>query len=341
LSETLGYTDHFVSLSELISTYLSFSRSFIHDRRRLTYGILLLIILIFPFLPTLGTIKITLSWCTVLSGVLTLIFHYLYFKSESQQFLIYRIQRICLIVAIIDNFLVHHLLIRSSLIHILSWIILIISCLLPFFSLAKYRLKRLVIILTSILTIYTLLSTQYEALFVVCLCSLMLAWILTSEQQQQQENIWLFTFQSLLFTLVAFFGTGNFASVNSFDPSVVYCFLTIFNPFLMGSVILFKCILPILIVNCATAYVIKNPDIIKYFRLYTLIICDLLALELFFVIKTEGSWLQIGESISRYVILMTMIVILTVFHFLASLLLSKEVNYSNVKNIQNRLSFFR
>jgi phosphatidylinositol glycan class N len=158
----------------------------------------------------------------------------------------------------------------------------------------------------------------------------MLTWILTSEQQQ--ENIWLFTFQSLLFILLAFFGTGNFASVNSFDPSIVYCFLTIFNPFLMGSVILFKCILPILIVNCATAYVIKNPDIIRYFRLYTLILCDLLALELFFFIKTEGSWLEIGESISRYVILMTMIVIIITFHFLASLLLNKELNF-----IQNRL----
>jgi phosphatidylinositol glycan class N len=162
----------------------------------------------------------------------------------------------------------------------------------------------------------------------------MLTWILTSEQQ---ENILLLTFQSLLFILLAFFGTGNFASINSFDPSIVYCFLTIFNPFLMSFVILFKCILPILIVNCATAYVIKNQDMIRYFRLYTLILCDILALELFFVIKTEGSWLQIGESISRYVILMTMIVIIIIFHFLASLLLNKELNLTKMKNIQNRL----
>ena len=164
----------------------------------------------------------------------------------------------------------------------------------------------------------------------------MLIWILTSEQQKQ-ENIWLLTLQSLLFILLAFFGTGNFASVNSFDPSNVYCFLTIFNPFLMSSVILFKCILPILVVNCATAYVIKNPDMIRSFRLHTLILCDILALELFFVIKTEGSWLQIGESISRYVILMVMIVIITAFHFLASLLLNKELNWTKIRTFPNRL----
>lgn len=184
-------------------------------------------------------------------------------------------------------------------------------------------------IYTSILTIYILLSTQYESLFVLCLCSLMLTWILTSEQQ---DNIWLFTFQSVLFILLAFFGTGNFASVNSFDPSIVYCFLTIFNPFLMGAVILFKYILPILIVNCATVYMLKTSDIIRYFRLYTLILCDILAVELFFLIKTEGSWLEIGESISRYVILMTMIVIIILFHYLANLLLNKQLNFQKIKN---------
>jgi phosphatidylinositol glycan class N len=181
------------------------------------------------------------------------------------------------------------------------------------------------------MTIYTLLSIQYEAVFVLFLCGLMLTWTSISEQQQ---NIWLLSFQSLLFILLAFFGTGNFASVNSFDPSIVYCFLTVFNPFLMSSVILFKIILPILIVNCATAYVIKNPDMMKYFRLYTLLICDLLALELFFAIKTEGSWAQIGESISRYVILMAMIVIITAFQFLASLLLNKELNFSKKNYLQ-------
>jgi phosphatidylinositol glycan class N len=152
----------------------------------------------------------------------------------------------------------------------------------------------------------------------------MLTWILSADQQQQKTNLGLFAFQSLLFILLAFFGTGNFASVNSFDPSIVYCFLTVFNPFLMSFVIVVKCILPILIVSCATAYQIKHAETMKRFRLYTLILCDVLALELFFLIKTEGSWLQIGESISRYVILMAMIVILTAFHFLASFLLNAE-----------------
>lgn len=280
--------------------------------------------LIFPFLPTLGSIKTTLTGCTLLAGIFTSLFYYLYFLSGSRSAPLHRIQFVCLLLAMIDNLLVHYLLIRSSWIHLLSWILLLVSCLLPLFSSAEQRLRRLIITYTSIITIYLLLSTQYEALFVFILCSLMLAWVVTSESQKE-NSMGMFTCQSLLFILLAFFGTGNFASVNSFDPSVVYCFLTVFNPFLMSAVILFKCILPILIVNCATAYVIRNHQMIRSFRLYTLILCDILALELFFVIKTEGSWLQIGESISRYVILMAMIVILMAFQFLASLLLTKEL----------------
>ncbi|UJR32060.1 hypothetical protein I4U23_019528 [Adineta vaga] len=314
----------------LIEAIQRWQGSILHDRYRRGYGILLIFILIFPFLPTVGTIKITLSWCTIISGILTCLFHYFYFKNESYSSFIYYIQRICLLLSIIDNYLVHSLSIRSSFLHLLSWIILFISCFLPFLSSTKHRLNRLIVIYTSVITIYILLSTQYEALFVLCLCLLMLTWILTSEQQQKL-NLRLFTFQSFLFILLAFFGTGNFASVNSFDPSNVYCFLTVFNPFLMGFVILIKYTLPILIVNGATAYVIKTSDMMKKFRLYTLILCDILALELFFLIKTEGSWLQIGESISRYVILMIMIVILTAFQFLASLLLNQQWDFFNKK----------
>ena len=88
--------------------------------------------------------------------------------------------------------------------------------------------------------------------------------------------------------------------------------------------ILLKCILPILVVNCATASILRTPQINRTFRLYTLILCDILALEFFFAIRTEGSWLQIGESISRYVILMAMIVILLAFQSLAGLLLTTQ-----------------
>lgn len=302
------------------------------------YVILLIIIAIFPFLPTLGSVKeISSIVSTLFAGILILIFYYLYFlnNNRSNLLMINRIQFVCLAFAIMNNALVHHFLIRSTWIHITSWILLIISCVLPLLSPPVQRLKRLILVYSSILNIYILLSTQYEALFVLTLSALMLSWIITHERQDNQLH--LFTCQTILFILLAFFGTGNFASVNSFDPSVVYCFLTVFNPFLMGAVILFKCILPILLVNCATAYIIRTNASIRTFRLYSLILCDLLALELFFAIQTEGSWLDIGQSISRYVILMLMIVILMLFQYLAGFLLSYQWMIFAGQNISNRL----
>ena len=49
----------------------------------------------------------------------------------------------------------------------------------------------------------------------------------------------------------AFFGTGNVASINSFDPAFISSFVTVFNPFLMGGLLLVKILIPFLVVASA------------------------------------------------------------------------------------------
>lgn len=55
----------------------------------------------------------------------------------------------------------------------------------------------------------------------------------------------------ILYVLVSFFGTGNIASISSFDPNWVRCFVSTFAPFLMASLIILKLLTPILLVMCA------------------------------------------------------------------------------------------
>ncbi len=50
----------------------------------------------------------------------------------------------------------------------------------------------------------------------------------------------LLDFPQIFLLVTAFFGTGNIASINSFDPTSVYCFLTVFSPFTMGTLMMWK-----------------------------------------------------------------------------------------------------
>lgn len=61
----------------------------------------------------------------------------------------------------------------------------------------------------------------------------------------------MYVFKQIIYVLVSFFGTGNIASVSSFDPNWVRCFVSTFSPFLMASLIILKLLIPVLVVMCA------------------------------------------------------------------------------------------
>jgi phosphatidylinositol glycan class N len=114
----------------------------------------------------------------------------------------------------------------------------------------------------------------------------------------------------------AFFGTGNVASIASFDLSSVYRFTTRFNPFLMGGLLMLKVLIPMISVAATFLAVLKSqrmPTFEAY--LMFLILSDMMAVRFFFQITTVGSWLDIGSSVSRYALMGTQVV--TILPFLA------------------------
>nr|KAF6423356.1 phosphatidylinositol glycan anchor biosynthesis class N [Rousettus aegyptiacus] len=236
---------------------------------------------------------------------------------------------------------------------IISWVILASSFVVPLLS-PTVLFERLVSILLSSMSTYLLLSRGYEAFFPLVLSCLMFVWIHTEQEILQQSGVSCkqkvtsiqFTYNTditqfrqlcpddirrafflVFFLLTAFFGTGNIASLNSFDLASVYCFLTVFSPYTMGALMMWKIIIPFVLVMCAFEVVQLTTQLSsKSLFLMVLVISDIMALHFFFLVKDYGSWLDIGTSISHYVIVMSMAIVLVFLNGLAQLLTTKKLN---------------
>ncbi|XP_023272592.1 GPI ethanolamine phosphate transferase 1 [Seriola lalandi dorsalis] len=235
---------------------------------------------------------------------------------------------------------------------IISWTTLGSSMLVPLLSSTRL-FHRLLSIFLSLTATYLLLSTGSEALFPPVLSWLMFVWINIEQEAMlaqgvsgRQElstidfsaNIDIAKIRQLklddirrsyffvFFIITAFFGTGNIASINSFDPASVYCFLTVFNPFIMGGLMMWKVIIPFIIVMCTfeTIQVATQLSSRSLF-LIVLVISDLMALHFFFLVQDYGSWLDIGTSISHYVIVMSMTIFLMLLSVVTHILTSQRL----------------
>uniref|UniRef100_A0A8D2E6Q2 GPI ethanolamine phosphate transferase 1 n=1 Tax=Theropithecus gelada TaxID=9565 RepID=A0A8D2E6Q2_THEGE len=235
---------------------------------------------------------------------------------------------------------------------IISWATLASSLFVPLLS-SPAVFQRLFSILLSLMSTYLLLSTGYEAVFPLVLSCLMFVWINIEQETLQQSGVCCkqkltsiqFSYNTditqfrqlylddirrafflVFFLVTAFFGTGNIASINSFDLASVYCFLTVFSPFMMGALMMWKILIPFVLVMCAFEAVQLTTQLSsKSLFLIVLVISDIMALHFFFLVKDYGSWLDIGTSISHYVIVMSMTIFLVFLNGLAQLLTTKKL----------------
>uniref|UniRef100_A0A8C7ZTE3 GPI ethanolamine phosphate transferase 1 n=1 Tax=Oryzias sinensis TaxID=183150 RepID=A0A8C7ZTE3_9TELE len=152
-----------------------------------------------------------------------------------------------------------------------------------------------------------------EALFPPVLSWLMFAWINIEQEALLAQGV--SGRLEVFFIITAFFGTGNIASINSFDPASVYCFLTVFNPFIMGGLMMWK------VLHLKMFPFIANTVLF----LIVLVISDVMALHFFFMVQDYGSWLDIGTSISHYVIVMSMTIFLMLLSVVTHILTSKRL----------------
>uniref|UniRef100_A0A673ALK7 GPI ethanolamine phosphate transferase 1 n=1 Tax=Sphaeramia orbicularis TaxID=375764 RepID=A0A673ALK7_9TELE len=225
---------------------------------------------------------------------------------------------------------------------IISWTTLVSSIVVPLLSSTRL-FHRLLSIFLSLTATYLLLSTGSEALFPPVLSWLMFVWINIEQEamlaqgvSSRQElstidfsaNIDITKIRQLklddirrsyflypcIFIITAFFGTGNIASINSFDPASVYCFLTVLTP-------LSWVIIPFIIVMCTfeTIQVATQLSSRSLF-LIVLVISDLMALVRSFQILRFQIFF-----ISHYVIVMSMTIFLMLLSVVTHILTSQRL----------------
>ncbi|RDX90813.1 GPI ethanolamine phosphate transferase 1, partial [Mucuna pruriens] len=124
-------------------------------------------------------------------------------------------------------------------------------------------------------------------------------------ERHRQEN---WKKKMVLFN-VAFFGTGNFASIASFEISSVYRFITVFSPFLMAALLIFKLFIPFMLVICVFSAITKLTQVPRLGCYFLVILfSDIMTIHFFFLVRNTGSWMEIGNSISHFGIVSAQVV---------------------------------
>lgn len=182
---------------------------------------------------------------------------------------------------------------------------------------------RLIGIVITLTPSFLLLSLSYEGIFFAILVVALAVWI-RLESVSSSDSFWTQLRRSYFFlflTLLSFFGLGNLASLNSFDPSSVRCFVTTFSPFTMAALLLWKITVPFIAVSSALwAITLQHQLSMRNVYLMILLLSGVMAVQFFHWVTSRGSWLDIGTSLSHYVIVQSTVLFVMLLRSVVQLL---------------------
>lgn len=243
---------------------------------------------------------------------------------------------------------------------VLGWFCLISSVTLPFahrLAPNNHYLHRLMIIFLTFAPAFILLTTSYEGLFYFTFGAALLTWVrlehaiysmynksakssyqngtvITSttptntdlSARRTYRTMTLADFRTSLFFFFllqsAFFSTGNIASISTFSLEAVARIIPIFDPFSQGALLMYKIIIPFALI-CAALGIINRRVGLQSSALFMVVmaISDIMTLNFFWTVRDEGSWLEIGTTISHFVIASLMSVFVAALEGLSEVLI--------------------
>lgn len=213
---------------------------------------------------------------------------------------------------------------------LVGWMVLGFSVAAPFMhSLSpvhnyQFRMLNIFMVFCPAMVI---LSISYEGYFYIAFFLCLVSWVELESALRTHFDLKLGDYRLALSYLfmshIAFFGTGNIASISSFSLDSVYRLIPVFSPFAMGALLIFKLLIPFALQSVALGILNMRLQLPKY-ALFSMVLCvsDLLSLNFFYLVVDEGSWLDIGTGISHYCICSMLCLFLIMLEYLSSLLIS-------------------
>ncbi|KAK1594454.1 phosphatidylinositolglycan class N [Colletotrichum navitas] len=220
---------------------------------------------------------------------------------------------------------------------VVGWIVLVASLLMPLAHRLQpnnHYMHRLMTMFLTCAPTFVILTISYEGLFYVAFSILLVSWVglehrvfafskNSADERRSQSNgtaneeprlsppafraLTLADARVSLFFFVllqsAFFSTGNVASVSSFSLDSVYRLIPIFDPFSQGGLLILKLMIPFALISANFGILNVRLGVApSSLFMVVMAISDVLTLYFFWVVKDEGSWLEIGSTISHFVI---------------------------------------
>ncbi|PGG97571.1 phosphatidylinositol glycan, class N [Blastomyces parvus] len=101
----------------------------------------------------------------------------------------------------------------------------------------------------------------------------------------------------------AFFSTGNIASISSFSLECVSRLIPVFNPFSQAALLILKILIPFAIISAILGILNRRLGVApSALFMVVMSISDIMTLNFFYMVRDEGSWLDIGTTISHFCI---------------------------------------
>ncbi|KAI0490123.1 GPI ethanolamine phosphate transferase 1 [Xylaria cf. heliscus] len=219
---------------------------------------------------------------------------------------------------------------------IVGWLVLVISLMMPLAHRLQpnsHYLHRLLVIFLTCAPTFVILTISYEGLFYFVFSLTLVTWVRIEhhgyvfsqsfQKKGESQNstagavveavasqfrpLSLSDSRVALFFFVllqsAFFSTGNVASVSSFSLESVCRLFPIFDPFSQGALLILKLMIPFVLISANLGVLNKRLGVApSALFMLAMSLSDILTLYFFWVVKDEGSWLEIGSTITHFFI---------------------------------------